>query len=252
MISIVPKSHQARGAFDGGKIMEAKPIGFPQDGGAQRPYSTLFYWAHAWSDSGGLIAEHPHKGFEIMSFVLTGEIEHYDSQLRGWKKLKAGDVQIIRSGSGITHAEKINAGSSIFQIWFDPDLNQSMLKPATYNDYPSETFPVFEDEAIKTKVMVGGTSISMDSKVDYIQEITLKTAEKSFDLDLQSVYSFFVLEGSLEINAKPMKQGDYAVVGSEALMKFTSISKNARIFIIKTPAHPGYLTYARMSGLSNQ
>ena len=158
--------------------MERKPIGFPQDWGKQKPYSTLFYWAHAWSDTGGLIGEHPHKGFEIMSFVLAGEIEHYDSQLKGWKKLKAGDVQIIRAGSGITHAEKINDLSSIFQIWFDPNLNETLTKPASYNDYTGDSFPVFEDKESKTKVMVGGTQLTMDSKVDYIQEITFYVSEK--------------------------------------------------------------------------
>ncbi len=251
MIDIISKNEQAHGAFDGGAILEKKPIGFPQDGGKLRPYSTLFYWAHAWSERGGLIGEHPHKGFEIMSFVLSGEIEHYDSQLKGWKKLKAGDVQIIRSGSGITHAEKINANSSIFQIWFDPDLNKTLSKPASYNDYTANSFPVVADKDTMTKVMVGGTELSMDSKVDFIHEISFLTPEKVFSLKEDSVYSFFVLNGSLELNGKKMNTGDYAVVKQESEMKFTSIDKNTRIFIIKTPLNPGFDTYARMVGISN-
>ncbi len=251
MVTITPKEQQAHGAFDGGAILESKPIGFPQDGGRQKPYSTLFYWAHAWSDKGGLIGEHPHKGFEIMSFVLSGEIEHYDSKLKGWKKLNAGDVQIIRAGSGITHAEKINANSSIFQIWFDPNLDQTITKPATYNDYTGDSFPVFEDKESKTKVMVGGTQLSMDSKVDYIQEITFYAAEKAFPLKNDSVYSFFVMEGSLEVNKQKMNKGDYAVIKQEEEMKFTSIAKNTKVFIIKTPVDPGFQTYAKMAGWTN-
>lgn len=251
MITIISKNEQAHGAFDGGAILEKKPIGFPQDGGKVKPYSTLFYWAHAWSDRGGLIGEHPHKGFEILSFVLTGEIEHYDSKLKGWKKLKAGDVQIIRSGSGITHAEKINPNSSIFQIWFDPNLNETLSKPASYNDYPGDSFPVFEDKESKTKVMVGGTQLTMDSKVDYIQEITFLTAERSFPLKEDSVYSFFVLNGSLDLDGKKMNTGDYAIVKQEKEMKFSSIEKDTRIFIVKTPLQPGFETYAKMVGISN-
>lgn len=250
MITIIPKNEQAHGAFDGGAILEKKPIGFPQDGGKVKPYSTLFYWAHAWSERGGLIGEHPHKGFEIMSFVLTGEIEHYDSQLKGWKKLKAGDVQIIRSGSGITHAEKINANSSIFQIWFDPDLNKTLGKPASYNDYTADSFTVLADKDTMTKVMVGGTELAMDSKVDFIHEVSFLTSEKVFPLKEDSVYSFFVLNGSLELNGKKMNTGDYAVVKQETEMKFTAMEKNTHIFIIKTPADPGFETYARMSGIS--
>ena len=250
MIAVIKKEEQAHGAFDGGKILERKPIGFPQDGGKVRPYSTLFYWAHAWSEKGGLLGEHPHKGFEIMSFVLTGEIEHYDSKLQGWKKLKAGDVQIIRAGSGITHAEKINDAASIFQIWFDPDLNNTLSKPASYNDYASDSFPVFEDKESKTKVMVGGTQLTMDSKVDYIQEITFYVPEKTFPLKEDSVYSFFVIDGSLTLNKQKMNKGDYAVVKQENEIKLSSIEKSTRIFIIKTPVNPGFETYAMMSGIS--
>ena len=43
------KENQANGNFNGGEILEKKPIGFPQDGGMLRPYSNLFYWAHAWA-----------------------------------------------------------------------------------------------------------------------------------------------------------------------------------------------------------
>ena len=42
-------SEQAKGNFNNGEILENKPIGFPQDGGKLKPYSNLFYWAHAWT-----------------------------------------------------------------------------------------------------------------------------------------------------------------------------------------------------------
>ena len=44
-IDIIPKDQQASGQFNGGEIIENKPIGFPQDGGDVKPYSNLFYWA---------------------------------------------------------------------------------------------------------------------------------------------------------------------------------------------------------------
>ena len=48
-ISIYTKKNQADGNFNYGEILEKKPIGFPQDGGKLKPYSNLFYWAHAWT-----------------------------------------------------------------------------------------------------------------------------------------------------------------------------------------------------------
>ena len=47
-ISVYEKSDQASGSFNQGEILEKKPIGFPQDGGKLKPYSNIFYWAHAF------------------------------------------------------------------------------------------------------------------------------------------------------------------------------------------------------------
>ena len=64
---------QARGHFNNGEILENKPIGFPGDGGKLKPYSNIFYWAHAWTGSKkSTIGLHPHQGFEICCFVLKG------------------------------------------------------------------------------------------------------------------------------------------------------------------------------------
>ena len=67
-IEIYPISLQAKGNFNNGEILENKPIGFPSDGGKLKPYSNLFYWAHAWTNSKkSTIGLHPHRGFGISS-----------------------------------------------------------------------------------------------------------------------------------------------------------------------------------------
>ena len=116
-IQVFKKDLQANGNFNNGEILEKKPIGFPQDGGQSRPYSNLFYWAHAWAPTNGsVIGLHPHRGFEICSFVLKGEIEHYDTLLDKWITLKKGDVQVIRAGKGISHSEKLKKVLKFFKF----------------------------------------------------------------------------------------------------------------------------------------
>ena len=144
-INFYPPEKQASGNFNFGEILEKKPIGFPQDNGQLRPYSNLFYWAHAWTpDKKSTIGLHPHQGFEICSFILEGSINHFDTKQNKWIPLSEGDVQIIRSGNGISHAEEIDDKSEIFQIWFDPDLSKSLQKEASYDDYSSDDFKVIE------------------------------------------------------------------------------------------------------------
>ena len=72
MILKVSKEEQAYGAFNGGEIVENKPIGFNREGGKLKPYSNLFYWANAIANVDSTIGLHPHQGFEIMSFILEG------------------------------------------------------------------------------------------------------------------------------------------------------------------------------------
>ena len=144
-IEIFNTEDQASGNFNYGEILENKPIGFPQDSGKLKPYSSLFYWAHAWTPGKkSTIGLHPHKGFEICSFVLKGKINHFDTKQNKWISLEEGDVQIIRSGNGISHAEELESKSEIFQIWFDPDLSKTLKKEASYDDYKSKDFKIIK------------------------------------------------------------------------------------------------------------
>ena len=75
-----------------------------------------------------------------MTFVLDGEIRHYDTLIEKWIDLKKGDIQLIQSGSGISHSEHMQKNSSIFQIWFDPDISKTMQQKAKYQSYKSDNF----------------------------------------------------------------------------------------------------------------
>ena len=193
-ISIYTKENQADGNFNYGEILEKKPIGFPQDGGKLKPYSNLFYWAHAWTPGKkSTIGLHPHQGFEICSFVLKGNINHFDTKQNKWIPLKEGDVQIIRSGNGISHAEEIDDNSEIFQIWFDPDLSKSLKKEATYDDYSSKDFKLIDKGNRSFKVIVGeGSPMHMDSEKVCINEHYLSEGNHRFDIENDLIHSFFI------------------------------------------------------------
>ena len=74
------------------KLLKNKPIGFPTDRGPNRSYSNLFYWAHATAKLDSTIGLHPHRGFEILTYVLSGSIKHYDTLIDKWIKLDKGDA----------------------------------------------------------------------------------------------------------------------------------------------------------------
>ena len=246
-IKLLKLEDQVKGAFDGMKILENKPIGFPQDGGTQQSYSNLFYWANAWSDNGGLIGEHPHQLFEIMSFVMEGEIQHYDSKFNRWISLKKGDAQIIRSGNGITHAEKIMGWGRMFQIWFDPNIQKSITKEATYNDYSSAEMKYFKEDGINIKNYIGnGGPVIMDAEGVEINEYLIPQGNHQLKLNANKIHSFYLLKGTLEIGGKNVKENDFFIIENEKEISF-EVVENAVLFTVAVPQQLSYKTYLEIA-----
>ena len=244
-VNFYPPSVQASGNFNFGEILEKKPIGFPQDGGLLKPFSNLFYWAHAWTPGKrSTIGLHPHQGFEICTFVLKGSINHYDTQLNKWIRLDEGDVQIIRSGNGISHSEEILEKSEIFQIWFDPDLSKSLKKPASYNDYKHDKFKFskFENYSIK-HIQNKNSKMWMDSEDIVINEYFIdKSSSLDIKIERDKIHSFFLHEGAVSLKEFNFKKGDFFTISDTKNILLKS-QKASKLFEISSPIKPSYKTY---------
>jgi quercetin 2,3-dioxygenase len=245
-LRIIPKSQQAKGAFNGGQIIENKPIGFPREGGFVRPFSSLFYWARAEGVVDSTIGLHPHQGFEIMSFVLKGDIRHYDTKTDAWKPLTAGDVQIIRAGSGIEHAELLEKDSVIFQIWVDPDLSKTLSKPASYDDYTMSSFPVTQDGDVEKRVLIGeGSPLRLDTSQIGITRYHLKG---KFDIvkEEDKILALYVISGSGMLNGQTVEQDDFIIAEDDNLLAINPHGE-MDIFAIEVAKELDYKTYAESS-----
>ncbi|MCH1547357.1 MAG: pirin family protein [Flavobacteriaceae bacterium] len=244
MLQIITKDNQANGNFNNGKILEKKPIGFPHDGGIIKPYSNLFYWAHAWTPyEKSTIGLHPHQGFEICSFVLSGYINHFDTKLNKWIKLEKGSVQVIKSGSGISHSEEIGKDSSIFQIWFDPNIALSITNEAEYSDYNVDIFPTFSNPDFDKKIIKGQNStLNLLSENILINKYNFKSSSIKIDLKVNSYHSWFILAGSANINDQYLKKGDFLIIKNEEVIEIEDIEKLV-VFEIISPITLSYKSY---------
>lgn len=246
---VFPKLKQVDGDYNLGDIKEKRPIGFPLDEGELKPYSTLFHWAYLRAEKDGQISEHHHKGFEICTFVLNGEIEHYDNQFKGWKKLVAGDVQIIRLGSGISHAEKLYKGTEIIQIWFDPDLSKSINREPICNNYSSVKFPIIIEKERTVIIYKGeGSPVNLTTPDIEIMEYSFSTKEHEIKIGKKRIMSAFVIEGLIYLDEKKINKSDFFIIRNQdsAILKCTS---DVRLFVVFSPQKPEYKTYAEMNNL---
>ncbi len=177
-MKLYPPEVQAEGAFDGGRITEIKPVGFPHEGPSVPHIGPLFYWAWATAKGYGKIGLHPHKGFEIMSYALTGEIGHYDT-LGNKSRVKAGGAQVMQTGSGVSHEEEtLGDHTEFFQLWFEPDLNTAVQKTPTYREFDHDDFPSEQNEGVLIKSIVGkGAPVTLVTQAN-MQDVTIEPGFK--------------------------------------------------------------------------
>jgi len=248
MVRIIPKEQQGYGAFNGGQMVENKPIGFPKDHSSVRPYSNLFYWAHARAVEDSTIGLHPHQGFEICSFVLKGDIRHYDTKLRTWMPLSAGDVQIIRAGNGISHSEYMAKDAEMFQIWFDPNLSRTLEQPASYDDYRAAEFPETVTPGVHVKNLIGaGSPFRMDTPGIEVLQVELDATSHTLSASADLMYSAYVLEGEVLFNGEQARQHDFILLSDVQSIELTSTA-DSKVFMIVSPKNPGYRTYGQLRG----
>ena len=201
----------------------------------------------AWSDEGGLIGEHPHKMFEIMSFVIDGEIQHYDSKFDRWLSLYKGDAQIIRAGSGITHAERLLPGGRMFQVWFDPNIQKTMTYEASYDDYKSDQMKYYEEHNISIKNYIGnGGPVKMESEGVEINELSFKTGTYDLSIDKNKVHSYYLINGTLNVDGEKIEKDDFFIIDDQSEINIKA-QEDAIVFAISTPQQTSYKTYMELT-----
>ncbi|WP_458122505.1 pirin family protein [Paenibacillus sp. Z6-24] len=147
---------QGTGEFDGGNITEQKPIGFSGEGSIVRRVGPLFYWAWANARTDAKIGLHPHKGFEILTYVIQGNAFHGDT-LGTNSTVRSGGVQVMQTGSGVSHQERLSEDAELFQIWFEPELKAAVQRTPSYRQYEHNDFPQDHSAAGSSiKTIIGG------------------------------------------------------------------------------------------------
>src|SRR5262249_13522810 len=106
--------------------------------------------------------DHPHRGFETVTYLLSGEMEHKDSQGHAGK-LRPGDVQWMTAGAGGIHSEMPSAafqrdGGKLpgFQTWGHRASQNKMMRPR-YQEIPLAMIPTARttDGLVDVRVIAG-------------------------------------------------------------------------------------------------
>ncbi len=161
------------------------------------------------NDYVGGFPAHPHRGIETVTYMLHGEFEHKDST--GSKgRMKAGDVQWMKTGSGIIHSEMpamTDGKLQGFQLWINMPAKLKMSKP-DYIYINADKMQVYKDDEKEVKTIAGKfKNIEGPVKGHNIEpiyfDIELKK-DKEFIFELPSTHNTFVylIDGEIEVGSK--------------------------------------------------
>jgi hypothetical protein len=169
-------------------------------------------------DAGDYIAgfpEHPHRGFETVTYMLAGHMQHHDNHgNRG--DLTPGSVQWMTAGRGILHSEMPQQENGLmwgFQLWVNLPASDKMTAPR-YQDIGPERIPVVQPaEGVEVKVIAG----ELAGAVGPVQGVA--TAPVYLDIRLQP-------GATLDVALPPghhafayVFEGESALVGGEVLQR---------------------------------
>lgn len=116
--------------------------------------------------------DHPHRGFETVTYLVSGAMQHKDSQ-GNQGKLTPGDVQWMTAGSGVVHSEMPEPAFAAkggrmhgFQLWVNLPARDKMIRPR-YQEIPGAGIPVARSDDGKVTVrVIAGESLGQRAVIE--------------------------------------------------------------------------------------
>jgi len=176
---------------------------------------------------------HPHNNMEIVTWVLSGALEHRDSMGNG-SVIRPGDAQRMTAGTGVTHSE-FNASKTepvhLLQMWLLPDRRglapgyeqrnfaeaerRGMMRLIASPDGADGSVTIHQDARLYDGVMDAGESIALP-------------------LDAKRKGWLHVARGAIKVNDAMLGAGDGAAIENESALKLAA-SEQSEVLLFDLP-----------------
>ncbi|MDR2955872.1 MAG: pirin family protein [Prevotella sp.] len=188
-------------------------------------------------EAGEGFGTHPHDNMEIVSIPLYGDLEHKDS-MGHTEVIKAGEIQVMSAGSGITHSEYNSSSENpvnLFQIWVFP--NKRNVVPR----YDQRAFDFIHNKN-KLVQIVGPKDDKENTGLWLHQDVwfNIGTFDKGSEIDYKVKESgngvfAMVIDGEFTVGGQKLHHRDAVGVSEINDLKITADTENARILLIDVP-----------------
>ncbi len=163
---------------------------------------------------------HPHRDMEIITYVLSGALEHKDSMGNG-RVIRAGEVQYMAAGTGVRHSEFNPAKDEavhLLQIWIQPD--RQGVRPR-YGEKSFAAVPPGKLHLVTSKTGREG-SIEIHQDADLWLGKFEAGNRVSHALARGRHAWVHVAEGEVSVNGKTLAAGDAAAVDDAGALELTA------------------------------
>jgi redox-sensitive bicupin YhaK (pirin superfamily) len=176
---------------------------------------------------------HPHRDMEIVTYVLSGELEHQDST--GNKGvIHPGEVQVMSAGSGLYHSEYNHSKKNpvhFLQIWIFPRTEGTKPRWEQRQFSPSERegklLPI-----VSNGDQAGTLKIDQDAQI-YVSSLAAGSELKHATQPQRKTY-LFTIEGEVAVNGVKLAGGDQARIAEESELKIKA-TKDSEIILLDVP-----------------
>ena len=184
--------------------------------------------------------DHPHRGFETVTYMLAGNMRHRDSA-GNEGLLRDGGVQWMTAGRGVIHSElpeQSEGRMEGFQLWLNLPAKDKM-NPPWYRDIQSDDVPEWRDGGVTARVIAGSThgvqgAVQRDGTEPLYLDLHLE-AGAAFEQPLPESHNAFVYvyRGGLQVGAQPVPLQRMAILGNAGDgVRLTAGAEGARAILI--------------------
>lgn len=189
----------------------------------------------------GGFPDHPHRGFETVTYMIAGRMRHHDSA-GNQGLLGPGGVQWMTTGSGLIHSELPEQHEGLmegFQLWLNLPGRNKMIKPS-YRDIPTDQVPELTT-ALGVKVrVIAGSSHGVEGAVQRPDTFPIYVdvhmpAETHFTQDIPAGHNAFAYtyRGEVTIAGTPVPDRIMAILANDGAHQVTLFAKQpSRVLII--------------------
>jgi len=200
-----------------------------------RHFDPFVLWDHFDIGSGGF-PDHPHRGFEAITYVFAGGMNHTDS-LGNKGTVHAGGAQRFTAGRGIVHSECPDGHAAGIQLWINLPQRLKSLAP-DYQQLQAEMIPESNSDGVQIRVIVDkAKAITLHTQVEYMHIKLLAGSRLKRNIAAHNRGLIYIVQGEASINDLPLSSGQAVCVENETSVQMESSDGVQLMWCFGLPHH---------------